>query len=101
VNAEGFVRRGEPRIHLLTDTASFEHARRSRFRCGALQALRKIASVVMHEEWHVRYPGDEAGAYAAQLIALVGMGAGPGNSLYLEVWRARRTALRSLLARPE
>jgi hypothetical protein len=64
-------------------------------RCGALQSLHKIASVVVHEAWHVRHPGDESGAYAAQLSALITMGVGPGNPLYLEVSRARRAVLHS------
>jgi hypothetical protein len=93
-HAEGFVRKGAPQIYLLTDTVSFDNARRAVHRCGALRSLRKIASVVAHEEWHVRHPGDEAGAYTAQLSALVQMGAGPGTSLYREVWRARRAVLR-------
>jgi len=99
MHAEGFVRHGDPRIYLLTGTASFERARRATGRCGALQALRKIASVVIHEEWHVRYPGDEPGAYAAQLMALTEVGAGPGTPLYMEVWLARRAVLRSLHTR--
>jgi hypothetical protein len=94
-HAEGFVRHGDPHIYLLTDTVSFEDARRAPSRCGALQPLRKIASVVVHEAWHVRHPVDESGAYAAQLSALIQMGAGPGNPLYLEVWRARRAVVRS------
>lgn len=98
LNAEGFVRRGEPRIYLLTTTAPFAVARRASRPCGDVQALRKIASVVIHEEWHVRHPGDEAGAYTAQLGALVALGAGPGNSLWMEVWRARQAALRSTRA---
>jgi hypothetical protein len=98
LNAEGFVRHGDPRINLLTDTAAFESARRASVRCGSLQALRKIASVVVHEEWHVRHPGDEPGAYAAQLIALTEMGAGPGHPLYLGVMRARRSVVRSIRA---
>ena len=93
-HAEGFVRRGDPHIYLLTDTVSFERARRAVSRCGALQSLRKIASVVVHEAWHVQNPGDENGAYAAQLSALVQMGAGPGSALFLEVSRARRAVLR-------
>jgi hypothetical protein len=89
------LHRLEVQGYLLTDTVSFENARRAVRRCGALQSLRKIASVVVHEEWHVRHPGDEFGAYAAQLSALVQMGAGPGSSVYLDVWRARRAVLRS------
>ena len=99
-NAEGFVRHSEPRIYVLTDTDAFERARRSIYRCGALQALRKIASVVIHEEWHVRHRGSEPDAYTAQLAALVQVGAGPGSPLYLEVWRARRAAVRSSRSRP-
>ena len=94
-HAEGFVRHGDPHIYLLTDTVSFAHARRAVYRCGAVQSLRKIASVVVHEAWHVRHPGDESGAYVAQLSALNQMGAGPGNPLYLEVSQARRAVLRS------
>jgi hypothetical protein len=94
-HAEGFVRHGDPHIYLLTDTVSFQHARRAVGRCRALRALRKIASVVVHEAWHVRHPGDESGAYGAQLSALTQMGAGPGDPLYSEVWRARRAVLRS------
>jgi hypothetical protein len=61
----------------VTDTVAFGHARRAVGRCGALQSLRKIASVVVHEAWHVRHPGDESGAHLAQLSALNEMGAGP------------------------
>jgi hypothetical protein len=95
-NAEGFVRHGEPRIYLLTDTFSFAQARRAHHPCGGIQALRKIASVVIHEEWHVRHPGDEAGAYSAQLKALNELGAGPGTPLYMEVWYTSRVILRSV-----
>jgi hypothetical protein len=94
VNAEGFVRHGDPRIYLLTDSPSFRRARRAGDRCGELQALRKIASIVVHEEWHVRHPGDERGAYDAQRTALLAAGAAPGNPLLVEVQRSMRTALR-------
>jgi hypothetical protein len=60
-----------------------------------VQSLRKIASVVMHEAWHLEHPGDEPGAYMAQLSALTQMGAGPGSPPYLEVWRSSRAALPS------
>jgi hypothetical protein len=94
-HAEGFVRHGDPHIYLLTDTVSFEDARRAPSRCGGFRPLRKIASVVEHEAWHLRHPGDESGAYAAQLSALIKMGVGPENPLYVEVSRARRAVLRS------
>lgn len=91
--ADGFVRDGDPRIYLITGTAAFRSAQRAADRCGRLQDLRKIASVIVHEEWHLAHPGDEAGAYQAQLAALVRTGAGPGNVLYAEVGRAMRTTL--------
>jgi hypothetical protein len=61
-------------------------------RCGDIQALKKIASVIVHEEWHVRHGRDEAEAYAAQLTALTALRSGPGSPLFTEVWRARRAA---------
>ena len=53
-----------------------------------------IASVLVHEEWHVRYGGDEAGAYAAQLLTLIALNAGPGNPLYDEVTRSMLVTIR-------
>jgi hypothetical protein len=34
-----------------------------------------IASVLVHEEWHLRHGSDEQGAYLAQLTALAAIGA--------------------------
>ena len=93
LNAEAFVRYGDPRIYVLTEAPAFRRARFARNRCGELQALRKIASVVVHEEWHVRHPGDERGAYNAQLMALRSVGADQGNPLLWEVQRSMRAAL--------
>jgi hypothetical protein len=91
--AEAFVRPDDPRIHLVTSTHYFRRAQRADYRCGELEALRKLASVIVHEEWHIRYGSDEAGAYAAQLTTLAALGAGPGNPLYAEVTRAMRRTL--------
>lgn len=93
-NVEGYVPVGENRIYLVTTTSAFDRARRSVHRCGELQAIRKIASVLVHEEWHVRHGSDEAGAYVAQLATLVYLDAGPGNPLYVEVTRSMRSAIR-------
>jgi hypothetical protein len=87
-NAEAYVMAGDTRIFLVTTSSAFVRARRSVYRCGELQALRKIASLLVHEEWHVRHGSDEAGAYAAQLATLVYLDAGPGNPLYSEVTRS-------------
>jgi hypothetical protein len=56
--------------------------------------LRKIASVLVHEEWHVRHGSDEAGAYAAQLTTLASLDAGPGSRLYHEVVRSMQATIR-------
>jgi hypothetical protein len=92
-NAEAYVLEGDRRIHLVTATAAFERARRAAHKCGELQALRKIASVLVHEEWHVRNGSDERGAYIAQLRTLVDLDAGPGNPLFTEVRRSMRFAI--------
>ena len=36
--------------------------------------MAKIASIIVHEEWHLRHGPDESGAYHAQLTALAAMG---------------------------
>jgi hypothetical protein len=93
--ADGYVRDGDARIHLVITTAAFTQAMRADYRCGNLQALRKIASVVVHEEWHLRHGHDEAGAYVAQLSALLRLEAGPGSPLYAEVQRSMRAVRRA------
>ena len=35
--------------------------------CRAYTAIVKLASIITHEEWHVRYGADGRGAYRAQL----------------------------------
>ena len=90
--AEGWVVERDERIYLLATSPTFRRAMRASERCGDLQALKKIASVIVHEEWHIRHGPDEAEAYAAQLTALTALHAGPGSPLFTEVWRARRAA---------
>jgi hypothetical protein len=87
---EAFVLPGDDTIHLVTSSAVFRQAMAARVRCGQLQALRKIASVIVHEEWHVRNGPDEQGAYQAQLLALLMMGSGPGTPVFADVRRAMR-----------
>jgi hypothetical protein len=98
-HAEGFVRAGERRIYLLTSSPVFRSAQVSDVRCGDFRAVRKIASVLIHEEFHLERPGDEAGAYAAQLTALGAMGIGATHPLSQGV---RRSMLKVLEAnRPD
>ena len=74
VNVEAFVERGVDTIYLLTTSAVFRSALQAKTRCGNMGALRKLASIIVHEEWHVRHGGDEEGAYAAQLTTLTMLG---------------------------
>jgi len=93
-HAEAFVRTEERRIYVITSSRMFQQAQSADFRCGELQALRKLASVLVHEEWHVKHGRDEAGAYAAQLITLAYLGSGPGSPAYYAVSQSKSVVLR-------
>jgi hypothetical protein len=93
-NADAYVPLGHARIYLITTSPAFTRARRAIYRCGELNAIRKIASVLVHEEWHVRHGSDEVGAYTAQLSTLVFLNAGPGNPIYYEVTRSLQAVIR-------
>ena len=93
-DVEAYVPLGHSRIYLITTSPAFARARRASYRCRELDAIRKIASVLVHEEWHVRHGSDEAGAYLAQLSTLTALDAGPGHPLYYEVTRSMQAAIR-------
>jgi hypothetical protein len=88
VNAEAFVDPATRTIYILTTSEVFRAVLEARMRCGNLQGLRKLASIIVHEEWHVLHGADEGGAYAAQLTALAMLGAAD-TPLYGSVRRAR------------
>jgi hypothetical protein len=85
---EAYVRRPDPRIYLVATSDAFREARAAVERCGNTMAIRKIASVLIHEEVHVRQGGDEKAAYHAQLTILTALGAGPGSPPYSAVKKA-------------
>ena len=89
--ADAFVR--DATIHLITSTQTFRTARLDPQECGGLHAIRKIASIIVHEEWHVRHSADERGAYHAQLTALSALGSGPDTSEYYAVVRSMNAVL--------
>ena len=93
-NADGYVLRGHVRIYLVTASSAFARARRAVYRCGDVYAIRKIASVLVHEEWHVLHGSDEKGAYLAQLTTLASLDAGPGSLLFADVSRSMEAELR-------
>lgn len=91
-NAEGFVLRDPDRIFLITSSVAFRQAQRAEVTDPA--PLRKVASVLIHEEWHVRHGPDEEGAYEAQLRVLFLLGATPNSAAYLSVQQSMDTVLR-------
>lgn len=91
-NAEAFVRRNPDTIYLMTTTSVFDDARR-----GRLQAWKKLASILVHEEWHLRYGPDERGAYQAQLIELMRLGEAPGRPNFNGVFRSMLAVTRGTL----
>ena len=88
LHVEAFVRPQTNTIYLLTSSDVFRTAQRSRQRCGAREAVKKLASIIVHEEWHVRHGADEEGAYAAQLTELSRLGVSPGSALHYSVTRS-------------
>ena len=84
-NAEAFVRRDAGTIYLITSSAVFKKAATVRDQCGYSDAMRKLASILAHEEWHVRHGPDEKAAYEQQLITLIRLGVGPGTGIYRSV----------------
>jgi hypothetical protein len=74
-NVEAFVIRNPDTMYLVTSTAAFRDAMRGPGEPGHLDGCRKIASVIVHEEWHLRYGDDEEGAYIAQITALMRLNA--------------------------
>ena len=84
-NAEAFVRRDTGTIYLITSSAVFRNAATVRDQCGYSDAMRKLASILAHEEWHVRHGPDEKAAYEYQLITLIRLGVGPGTSVFRSV----------------
>jgi hypothetical protein len=101
VQAEAFVRPPARTIYLVTSSPMFRVAQKSRAECGDYFAVKKLASILAHEEWHVKNGSDERGAYQAQLTALSLMGVAPDNSLYTGVVRSMQAVLKKKAATPD
>ena len=91
---------GDRRIYLVGLERRFQRAQRSFDRCGNIMAIRKIASVMIHEEVHLTQGADEKSAYQAQLTMLTALGAGPTSALYRGVVLSMREALKKQKAKP-
>ena len=88
VGAEAFVLRDSRTIYLITSSQVFEFALTSRRHCSTTREMIKLASILAHEEWHVRHGSDEKSAYEHQLVTLIRLGAPPGTGLYYAVQRS-------------
>jgi hypothetical protein len=76
-NVEAFLARDPDTIYLITSSRVFREALLAGDPHANLDAFRKIASIIVHEEWHARNGHDERGAYQAQLTVLTMLGANP------------------------
>jgi hypothetical protein len=99
--AEAFVRINSGRISLVTTSSTFRRLQQVRDQCGDTLAARKLASILIHEEMHVKQGADEKNAYLAQLTTLTALGSGIGSPPYQEVVRAMRHTLAQRRSAPE
>jgi hypothetical protein len=98
-NAQGFLDRREGAIYLIASAPAFRVAEaaqrdpRNRGRCVERVALKMIASIIVHEEWHLKHGPDEKGAYQAQIMELHRLRLGPDTTTVQSVKRAMQTVL--------
>ena len=91
--AEAFTRSGAHAIYILTSSGTFRSIQQAAYRCGDVDAVRKLASILVHEEVHLRNGPDEREAYQAQLSTLVRLGAPPGSPAFSSVVRSMKVVL--------
>ena len=105
--AEAFVRTGGNTIYMITTTPVFRWAMSTQQPCaGESTPFLKLASVLAHEEWHIRNGPDEKRAYEHQLISLIRLGLPPGTGMFRDVQTSmlsvieqrKRSARHTLLA---
>src|SRR5262245_17306018 len=86
VGTEAFVRSSTGTIYVIASADVVKLAAGTHpGECGDIYAVKKLASILVHEEWHLKHGPDERRAYERQLIALQQLGLGPGTSPYQDV----------------
>lgn len=75
-NAEAFVSAEPVTINLIESSEAFQLAQRGVRDPTRRSECVKLASVIVHEEWHLSNGPDEGAAYLAQLNTLAALGAG-------------------------
>ena len=101
IQADAFVSLPDPRIYVVTTSPTFLDAIASRSTCSNSDPLKKLASVLTHEEWHIRNGSDESGAYYAQLTTLLRLGVPPDNNTYRSVQRSMQAVLKKKNQKPD
>jgi len=95
-NAAAFTDLDERVIYLIASASPFSEARSAQSspaQCREVTALKLVASIIVHEEWHLQHGPDEEGAYRAALRELQRLGLGPDTPTYLGVQRAMLSVL--------
>jgi hypothetical protein len=90
-NAEAFVTRADRTINLIASSPALAAAARTAAsvpRCRDHAALALVASIIIHEEWHLLHGADEGAAYEAQLTTLQALGYRSDSAAYQRVLRA-------------
>jgi|KBSSwiStaDraftv2_1062776.scaffolds.fasta_scaffold50211_4 hypothetical protein len=90
---EAYVGPRDGKIYLLTTGSSFQRLLIARQRCGDTDAARKLASVLIHEDAHIREGATERAAYEKQLVTLMMLGSNVGSPPYQETFRAMQHTL--------
>src|SRR5262245_27878219 len=100
IQTEAFVSLPDPHIYVVTSSPTFRDAMRSRLTCSESASLKKLASILIHEEWHLLHGQDESGAYYAQLTTLIRLGVPPDNNVYRGVQRSMLAVLKKKNQKP-
>jgi hypothetical protein len=96
LNAEAFADSRTGTIYLIASAPAFrtaQTAQTSATECRDADSLKMVASIIVHEEWHLAHGPDEEGAYYAQLMALQLLGFGPNSVPHACVKRAMQAVL--------
>jgi len=83
-----------PIIYVRTDTHVYRDAARKNH-----QALVRLAGILAHERWHLRYGRDEVGAYEAQLLVMEYLRAGSLSVLQIRQALSRAQARKKSVAK--
>jgi hypothetical protein len=98
---EAYVRESDATIYLVTSSPAFVEAQSLKDGCTDSQPIKKLASILAHEEWHVRKGPDEKAAYEAQLTTLIRLGIQPGTAVYAGVVKSMQAVLKKQKRKPD